>query len=65
MSLQGDTFKIMILGVGGQGIITVGQFFQEYTLQSDNIVDMVATESRGVSQREGSVNAFIIYQIDF
>ena len=24
---------------------------------------MVATESRGVSQREGSVNAFIIYQI--
>lgn len=55
--------NIMIVGVGGQGVITIGKIFQEYALNDPNIVNMIAMESRGVSQREGSVYCVIRYRI--
>ncbi|MHA1520903.1 MAG: hypothetical protein ACTSRK_12035 [Promethearchaeota archaeon] len=54
-------YNIMIVGVGGLGVITVGKFFQENALYSPDIQNMVAMESRGVSQREGSVYAIVRY----
>lgn len=55
------TFDIMIVGVGGQGAILLGQFLQEFGLQHQKIASVVATASRGVSQREGSVHVFVRY----
>ncbi|MHA1619405.1 MAG: hypothetical protein ACTSVZ_08990, partial [Promethearchaeota archaeon] len=54
-------YNIMIVGVGGLGVITIGKFFQEYALIDSKIRNMVAMESRGVSQREGSVYAIVRY----
>ncbi len=54
-------YNIMIVGVGGLGVITIGKFFQEYALYDSKIQNMVAMESRGVSQREGSVYAIVRY----
>lgn len=59
----GPDFNILIVGVGGQGVIKLGQFFQEYALCHDTIQDMIATESRGVSQREGSIYALVRYRL--
>jgi Pyruvate/2-oxoacid:ferredoxin oxidoreductase gamma subunit len=61
---QKNTFDIMIVGVGGQGTIRLGQFFQEFGLIHPEISSVVATESRGVSQREGSVQSFIRYNLN-
>jgi Pyruvate/2-oxoacid:ferredoxin oxidoreductase gamma subunit len=59
-----DIFNILIVGVGGQGVMTLGKFFQAYALEDPKIGNMVATESRGVSQREGSVKAIVRYVLD-
>lgn len=58
-----SVFDIMIVGVGGQGIVKLGQFFQQYSMECSNIYNMVAIESRGVSQREGSVYAIVRYAL--
>lgn len=60
---MGDIYNILITGVGGQGIITLGRFLREYGLRAPIIENVVGTETRGVSQREGSVNASIRYLI--
>ncbi|WP_457558170.1 hypothetical protein [Candidatus Harpocratesius sp.] len=56
-------YNILIVGVGGQGVITLGKFFQEYAFFQPKILKFAAIESRGVSQREGSVFASIRYLI--
>ena len=58
---QKATFDLMIVGVGGQGAISLGQFLQEFGLQHPKIASVVATASRGVSQREGSVQSLVRY----
>jgi indolepyruvate ferredoxin oxidoreductase beta subunit len=61
---MGDIFNILITGVGGQGAILLGQLLREYGLLSPLIKNVVGTETRGVSQREGSVSATARYLID-
>ncbi|MCF2140895.1 MAG: hypothetical protein K9W44_12635 [Candidatus Lokiarchaeota archaeon] len=56
-------YNILIVGVGGQGVITLGKFFQEYAFYQPKIIKFAAIESRGVSQREGSVFASIRYLV--
>ena len=54
--------NVMIAGVGGQGSITMGMLFTEAVLDNPNIV-VTGTETRGASQREGSVDSTIRYAI--
>ncbi|UYP48460.1 hypothetical protein NEF87_004745 [Candidatus Lokiarchaeum ossiferum] len=58
------SFNIMIVGVGGQGVMTLGKFFREMALKSSQIHGLVSMESRGVSQREGSVFCLVRYNLD-
>lgn len=64
MSKIGDFFNILIAGVGGQGVVRLGNILREYGLSAPLIKNVVGTESRGVSQREGSVTATARYLID-
>jgi Pyruvate/2-oxoacid:ferredoxin oxidoreductase gamma subunit len=57
-------FNILIVGVGGQGVITLGKFFQIYGTLDSRIQNVIATENRGVAQREGSVKAIVRYICD-
>ena len=57
-------FNIMIVGIGGQGVMTLGRFFREIAVNSEQIHGLISMESRGVSQREGSVYALIRYSLD-
>lgn len=54
-------FNILIVGIGGQGVIKLGRFFQNYALENPQITNFSSLESRGVSQREGSVFASVRY----
>ncbi|NVM52857.1 MAG: 2-oxoacid:acceptor oxidoreductase family protein [Candidatus Helarchaeota archaeon] len=54
--------NVMIVGVGGQGSITMGQLFKQAVLDNPNIV-VTGSETRGAAQREGSVNSTIRYAI--
>ncbi|MFX1239039.1 MAG: 2-oxoacid:acceptor oxidoreductase family protein, partial [Promethearchaeota archaeon] len=54
----------MVTGVGGQGVVLLGNILREYGLRSNLIKNVVGTETKGVSQREGSVVATIRYLID-
>jgi indolepyruvate ferredoxin oxidoreductase beta subunit len=56
--------NILIVGVGGQGVMTAGKFFHLYGASDPKIYNFVGIESRGVSQREGSVKAIIRYILD-
>ncbi len=47
--------SIFLCGVGGQGVTSFGQMLAEILVKSPLIKDLVSTESRGVSQREGMV----------
>ncbi|MHA1292395.1 MAG: 2-oxoacid:acceptor oxidoreductase family protein [Promethearchaeota archaeon] len=51
-------------GVGGQGVVLIGNLLREYGLRNPLIKNVVGTETRGVSQREGSVLATVRYLID-
>ena len=52
------------MGVGGQGVILLGNLLRQFGLKSPFIKSVVGTETRGVSQREGSVIATARYLID-
>ncbi|MHA1804395.1 MAG: 2-oxoacid:acceptor oxidoreductase family protein [Promethearchaeota archaeon] len=59
-----DIFNVLIAGVGGQGVILMGNLLREFGLRTPLIKNVVGTESRGVSQREGSVISTIRYLIE-
>ncbi len=59
-----DIFNILITGVGGQGVISLGNLLREYGLRSPFIKNVVGTETRGVSQREGSVIGTVRYLVE-
>ena len=46
---------ILICGIGGQGVVLLGRFLREFFLHKSHDATISGTESRGVSQREGSV----------
>lgn len=61
---MGDIYNVLVVGVGGQGVILMGNILRAYGLKSRFIQNVVGTETRGVSQREGSVSATARYLID-
>jgi len=54
-------YNIMIVGVGGQGVMTMGKFFREYAMCLPNLKSLISIENRGVSQREGSTYCLVRY----
>ncbi|MHA1490379.1 MAG: 2-oxoacid:acceptor oxidoreductase family protein [Promethearchaeota archaeon] len=61
---MGDIYNILLCGVGGQGVVLIGNILREYGIKSPFIQNVVGTETRGVSQREGSVTATARYLLD-
>ncbi len=53
-------FNIAIVGLGGQGIITMGTVLKNAALDSD-LKDVSGSERRGGAQREGYVETFVKY----
>ena len=64
MRTIGDIYNILIAGVGGQGTVLIGNILREYGMRTPFIKNVVGMETRGVSQREGSVSASARYLID-
>lgn len=54
-----NNFKVIIVGVGGQGIITLISLISEAAFIEG--YDVKSSELRGLSQRGGSVDAHIIF----
>jgi len=54
-------YNIMIVGQGGQGVMTIGKFFREYAMRLPNLKNLISIENRGVSQREGSTYCLVRY----
>ncbi|MBY9006482.1 MAG: hypothetical protein KGD63_06965 [Candidatus Lokiarchaeota archaeon] len=48
---MGNIFNILIVGVGGQGVLLLGNILRQYGFISPLIKNVVGTETRGVSQR--------------
>ena len=44
----GDIYNILIAGVGGQGVVRLGNILRDYGLVSPLIKNVVGTETRGV-----------------
>ena len=63
MIIIGGIFNILITGVGGQGTVLLGNLLREYGTKPPYIKNVVGMETRGVSQREGSVSASARYLI--
>lgn len=51
--------NILICGIGGQGVVLLGNFLRSYFFKQFPETIIVGTESRGVAQREGSVTATV------
>ncbi len=56
--------NIFICGIGGQGAVFLGSFLRNFFLRKYPNALIIGTESRGVSQREGSVIASVRIQTD-
>ena len=56
-------YNIIIVGVGGQGVMTLGKFFREYAMRLSNLKSLISIENRGVSQREGSTYCLVRYYL--
>jgi indolepyruvate ferredoxin oxidoreductase beta subunit len=54
--------NIMVVGVGGQGSITMGELLKQVVLNNKDII-VTGTETRGAAQREGIVNSTVRYSI--
>ncbi len=54
-------YSVLVVGVGGQGIMTIGNVLKKVGQKKGWIV--VGTETRGASQREGSVDSSVRYVI--
>ena len=59
--IKSGFYNIMIVGVGGQGVMTLGKFFREYAMRLPNLKSLISIENRGVSQREGSTYCLVRY----
>ena len=59
--IETQIYNIMVVGVGGQGVMTMGKFFREFAMHLPNLKDLISIENRGVSQREGSTYCLIRY----
>ena len=59
-----DIFNILVAGVGGQGVVRLGNILREYGMRKTQILNVVGTETRGVYQREGSVTATARFLIE-
>ena len=64
MKNMADIFNTLICGVGGQGVILLGDILRKYGMKVPWIKNIVGTETRGVSQREGSVISTVRYLIE-
>ena len=51
--------NILICGIGGQGVVFFGNFLKKFLYELFPNVLITGTESRGVSQREGSVTSSV------
>ncbi|MFX0070663.1 MAG: hypothetical protein ACFFAO_06195 [Candidatus Hermodarchaeota archaeon] len=45
-------YNVLVVGVGGQGVVLLGNILREYGMRMPLIKNVVGTETRGVSQRE-------------
>jgi Pyruvate/2-oxoacid:ferredoxin oxidoreductase gamma subunit len=54
-------FDILIVGIGGQGVVLIADLLRQFLFKNHPDATITGTESRGVSQREGSVIASIRY----
>jgi indolepyruvate ferredoxin oxidoreductase beta subunit len=61
---MGDIYNVLVAGVGGQGVISLAKILREYGMKYPRIINVVGTETRGVSQREGSVSATARFLIE-
>ncbi|MHA1820390.1 MAG: hypothetical protein ACTSU2_07610 [Promethearchaeota archaeon] len=52
-------YNVFICGIGGQGVITLGNVIRNFLYHKYDNIQIQGTESRGVSQREGSVIATV------
>ncbi|MBA7574930.1 hypothetical protein ES708_16746 [subsurface metagenome] len=59
--IENGFYNIMIVGIGGQGVMTIGKFFREYAMRLPNLKSLISIENRGVSQREGSTYCLVRY----
>ena len=64
MVIIGGIFNILITGIGGQGTVLMGNILREYGTKPPYIKNVVGMETRGVSQREGSVSASARYLVE-
>ncbi|MFB0561301.1 MAG: 2-oxoacid:acceptor oxidoreductase family protein [Candidatus Lokiarchaeia archaeon] len=53
--------NVYICGIGGQGTMTLGQLLKQAGLEEGMVV--IGTESRGASQREGSVDSHVRFAV--
>lgn len=53
--------NVYICGIGGQGTMTLGQLLKQAGLEEGMVV--TGTESRGASQREGSVDSHVRFAV--
>jgi indolepyruvate ferredoxin oxidoreductase beta subunit len=61
VGLELKKFSVVVVGVGGQGIMTIGDVLKKVGQRKGWIV--VGTETRGASQREGSVENSVRFAI--
>lgn len=54
-------YNVFVSGVGGQGIVTLGQLLKIAALEAN--LHIIGTETRGATMREGSVTATVRYGI--
>ena len=60
---MGDIFNILVTGVGGQGVVLLGNTLRAYAMKSPFIKNVVGMETKGVSQGD-SIMATARYLIE-
>ena len=60
---MGDIFNILVTGVGGQGVVLLGNTLRAYAMKTPFIKNVVGTETSGISQ-ESSVSSTARYLIE-
>jgi Pyruvate/2-oxoacid:ferredoxin oxidoreductase gamma subunit len=60
---MGDIFNILVTGVGGQGVVLLGNTLRAYAMKTPFIKNVVGTETSGISQ-ESSVSSTARYLVE-